>query len=150
MPDRPQVAYKNANPHLSAVCAALKAEHGVVEAAARRLEMDGGNLRKYIRRHVRCQVVQREAREKLGDLAESKLIALVNAGDYRAISLVLLTICRNRGYVLPKGTALYAETTNNLTIGTVNIVSVPHDRYLSEAPGVLIEGRDDDEPGRLN
>ena len=77
-----------------------------------------------------------EPREKLGDLAELKLIAAVNAGDYRAISLVLLTICRNRGYVLPKGAPPPDEgSTNSIVISQVQINAVDSGTWF-DAPGV--------------
>lgn len=139
MPDQPRVTYKNARPHLQAVCDALRSANGLVEPAARLLQMDASNLRKYIRHHVKCQAVQFEAREKLGDLAESKLIALVNAGDYRAISLVLLTICRNRGYVLPKG-ATIGDSVNSVTIGSVIIQPVKSGEYIGGPDQPTIEG----------
>jgi hypothetical protein len=59
---------------ISAVCDALRSTYGLVEPAARLLGMDGGNLRKYVRTHPRCVTVQIEARAKVVDLAESKLI----------------------------------------------------------------------------
>ena len=79
--------------------------------------MDGGNLRKYIRVHAKCQAVKIEAREKIKDKAESGLIQLLNDHDWRAIQFVLLTLGKDRGYVL-KNTALNTgDTTNSVVIG---------------------------------
>jgi hypothetical protein len=159
MPDRPEIKYKTVRPHLDAVCEALRQANGLVEPAARLLQMDGSNLRKYIRTHATCQAVQWEARQKLGDLAESKLVAMVNAGDYRAVALVLTTICRDRGYVLPKGAALNGEVVGTVTIGSVTINPVRSGEFLV-GPAIEIDGRavhggrliepDDDDKSRLN
>jgi hypothetical protein len=76
--------------------------------------------------------VMKEARDGLGDLAEKKLYDLIEAGDYRAIVFYLSTMCRDRGYTLPKGAALESNVTNNnLIVDTVNIVSVPSGRFLT-------------------
>jgi hypothetical protein len=58
---------------------------------------------------LRCQAVEEEARQKVGDLAESKLFAMIQAGDYRAVAFFLTLLCRDRGYVVPKN-ALSGET----------------------------------------
>jgi hypothetical protein len=38
----------------------------------------------------------------------------------------------------PKGAALNAETTNNVVVGTVNILSVPSGKYLAEDPNAIV------------
>ncbi|HZZ22283.1 MAG TPA: hypothetical protein VFE60_06755 [Roseiarcus sp.] len=88
--------------------------------------MSRSNLQQFVRNHSRAPAALRETRAKMGDNTESRLYALIRAGDYRAISYYLTTQCRDRGYGLPKGAVLNAETTaNNFVIGTVNIMSVP-------------------------
>ena len=108
----------------------------MVEPAARLLQMDGGNLRKYIRTHAKCLAVKIEAREKIKDLAEAQLVQLLNAKDWRAVQFLLLTLGKDRGYTLPKGSSLNAEsTTNNVVIGSVTIQPIESGKFLSEAPG---------------
>ena len=142
MPDRPQIKYRAGRPHIDVVCAALKATNGVVEAAARRLDMDGANLRKYIRTHPRCQAVKVEAREKLLDLSEQRLFELIDQRDLKAICYHLSTQGRSRGYILPKGAALTAETTNNVVIQSVTIRAVESGKFVTgpdevDEPSVL-------------
>jgi hypothetical protein len=121
MPARLQVAYKNARPHLEAVCEALRT-----------------SLRKYIRTHARCQAVLREVREKVKDLAESGLIQLLNQRDWRAIQFVLLTLGKDRGYRL-RGVQLGGETVNNLVmIDKVVVNAVPSGEFIGGS-GTTIE-----------
>jgi hypothetical protein len=121
MPDRPEIKYKTGRPHLEAVCDALRSTNGLVEPAARLLQMDGGNLRKYIRTHAKCQAVKIEAREKIKDLAEAQLVQLLNAKDWRAVQFVLLTLGKDRGYSLAKGAALGDGVNNTIMIDKVTI-----------------------------
>jgi hypothetical protein len=137
---RPEIKYRPGRPQIEAVCEALRTAHGLVEPAARILGMDGSNLRKYVRHHARCQVVQREARSKVSDLAEQKLYSLIQAGDWRAISFWLLTMCKDRGYLLPKDAAI-GDSTTNVQIGSVTINPIESGRFLTESP-VALEGRE--------
>jgi hypothetical protein len=138
MSDRPQVQYRNPRPHLEAVCDALRSTHGLVEPAARLLGMDGGNLRKYIRHHAKCQAVKNEAREKIKDKAESELFQLLNQRDWRAIQFVLLTLGKSRGYVLKDTTLNTGDTTNSVTIQNVTIQSIESGKFVGD-DGQLIE-----------
>ena len=136
---RPQVRYKTGRPHLDAVCDALRSTFGLVEPAARLLQMDGGNLRKYVRTHPRCVAVQIEARAKIKDLAEAQLVQLLNAKDWRAVQFVLLTLGKDRGYTLPKGSALNTEATTNVTISSVNILPIKSGEFIG-GDQLTIEG----------
>ena len=147
--ERPEYRYKTAYPQLERVCDALRAEKGLVTPAAKRLGMDPGNLHRYIKAHARCQDVQRLAREGLCDLAERKLIDLVEVGDYRAISFLLASLAKARGYGLPPNSMLNNfgdTTTNNVVIQSVKIVSVPSgvflpaDQSARENNATVIEG----------
>jgi hypothetical protein len=140
MPEQPEKwpEYRSPRPHLGAVCDALRATHGLVEPAARILGMDGGNLRAFIRRHSRCQAVQREARARILDLAESKLIQLLNDGDWRAVQFVLITLGQERGYVLKGATVNTGDVANTITIGSVVIESIPSGKFV-DGDGQVIE-----------
>jgi hypothetical protein len=138
---RPQIRYKRrGRPHLETVCDALAKAHGLVEPAARLLDMDAGNLTKYIQHHPRCQEVKRQARAKMGDFTESKQFELIAEKHWPAIQYYLSTQCKDRGYVLPRGTALNAESTTNVTmIGSVTVTAVESGKFIGPT-GVLEEG----------
>jgi hypothetical protein len=155
MPDRPEIKYKTGRVQLEAVCDALRKSHGLVEPAARLLGMDGGNLRKYIRTHAKCQAVKVEAREKIKDKAESELVQLLNEHDWRAIQFVLLTLGKDRGYALKNATLNAGDTTNVTTIQNVVIQSIPSGEFLGDDAHTIdgdISGEivDDREPKKLN
>jgi hypothetical protein len=134
---RPEIKYKMTRHHIDAVCDALRSTFGFVEPAARLLQMDGGNLRKYVRTHPRCVAVQIEAREKIKDLAEAQLVALLNAKDWRAVQFVLLTLAKDRGYSLPKGSGLNAEVTNAVVIGSINIMPIESGKFVGDDTQVI-------------
>jgi hypothetical protein len=49
---------------------------------------------------------------------------------------------KDRGFALPRGATLNAEsTTNNVVIGSVVIRPIESGRYLTEAPRVDLDGR---------
>ena len=135
MPEqRPEIRYKTGPVQLDAVCDALRSTHGLVEPAARILGMDGGNLRKYIRTHAKCQAVKIEAREKIKDKAELELFQLLNDHDFKAIQFVLLTLARDRGYVIPKGAAINTgDVSNNVVIQSVTIEAIPSGKFVDDA-----------------
>ena len=139
-PDRPSIKYRNPRPQLDRVCEILLQEHGLISPAAAKLDLSPRNSRLYIKNHARAKAVQHEARERLGDLAEQRLFKLINEGDWRAISFWLLTMCKSRGYALPKGAAANAETsTTNVMIATVTIQPIESGKWLTSAPGVELE-----------
>jgi hypothetical protein len=140
-PETPPVfKYKAGRPQLQSVCDALKATFGFVEPAARLLEMDASNLRKYVRSHPRCVAVQIEAKEKIKDLAESQLVQLLNAKDWRAVQFTLLTLAWDRGYSLPKGTALTGEVINSVTIGSVTVQPIASGHFYDDNGRLLGPG----------
>jgi hypothetical protein len=73
-----------------------------------------------------------------------------------APSFVLLTLCRERGFVLPKG-AMIGDSVSTVQIGSVTITPIRSGEFVG--PEIVVDGRailggrkpdDDDEPGRLN
>jgi hypothetical protein len=154
---RPEIKFKMTRHHIDAVCDALKVSHGLVEPAARLLGMDGGNLRKYIRTHGKCRVVQLEAREKIKDKAESELFQLLNAHDWRAIQFTLLTLAKTRGYVLKDATLNTGDTHNVTTIQNVVVQSISSGEFIDPDDVSTIDNDvsggeivDDREPKKLN
>jgi hypothetical protein len=149
MPDRPEIKYKTGRVQLEAVCDALRKSHGLVEPAARLLGMDGGNLRKYIRTHAKCQAVKVEAREKIKDKAESELVQLLNEHDWRAIQFVLLTLGKDRGYALKNATLNTGDVSNSVTIQNVTIQSIESGRFLDGDGSTLEHDSDASEANAL-
>jgi GH24 family phage-related lysozyme (muramidase) len=85
------------------VIEALKASAGIQAAAARRLGCDRNTIGNYIKRYATVRQALEEARDTTIDLAESKLIEKVQAGEWPAIAFTLKTVGRtvgrHRGYV---------------------------------------------------
>jgi hypothetical protein len=81
------------------VAEALKASAGIQAAAARRLGCGRDTVAQYIERYVTVRQALEEARDTTIDLAESKLIEKVQAGEWPAIAFTLKTVGRHRGYV---------------------------------------------------
>ena len=54
---------------------------GIIWVAAKRLKVSRRTLQRFMRKHPQLEDDRQEAIEKMGDLAESKLINLLNAGD---------------------------------------------------------------------
>jgi hypothetical protein len=89
---------------LQHVEAALRASHGIVVAAANRLERAYGScspasVRNYVRRHPSLKKLIEEIVEQNLDLAEGKLLEGITAGNMTAIIFYLKTKGRERGYV---------------------------------------------------
>jgi hypothetical protein len=120
--------------------------------------MGRGNLQRFCKNHARVAAVLREEREKLGDLAEKKMYELIELGDWRAIAFYLSTVCRDRGYVLPKGAMLNTGDSNtNVMISAVNILSVPAGQFVPGESEIELDGRAvlggrviDSDPEKLN
>jgi hypothetical protein len=85
------------------VCKVIREEHGLISPAAARLGVTRTVLCYFVRTRQKCVTALKEARDALGDKAEQRLYNLIEAGDYRAIVFYLTTMCKDRGYVLPRG-----------------------------------------------
>ena len=96
--------------------------------------MDGGNLRKFIRHHPKCQAVKVEAKERMKDVAESKTFELMKERHWPSIQYFLATQCKDRGYLLPKGTQLNTgEVTNGVVIQSVTINAVESGHFYDDS-----------------
>ena len=115
------------------ICSAIKRHHGLITITAEDLGVSSTDLRFFISKSSRASAALKEARDKFLDVAEDRLYDLVEQGDLGAIKFVLMSIGKTRGYVLPTGTALENNQTNINVIEQVNIVPVPHGRFLSPA-----------------
>jgi hypothetical protein len=107
-------------PKQAEVEAALRASKGLLEPAARALGVGRGNLRQMLKRFARLEAVQQ--RQVMGDFAESKTFELMSEKHWPSIQYYLSTQCKDRGYVLPKGTALNTgEVASTMVIQNVTI-----------------------------
>jgi hypothetical protein len=78
---------------------ALQRTNGLVSLAAREIRATPQMIYKRIRISAAVKLAVDEARESMIDLAELKLRQAVMNGEPYAVSLVLKTIGKNRGYV---------------------------------------------------
>jgi hypothetical protein len=78
--------------------AALRASKGLVSTAARALGCDPETVRRYIKRYRRLEKIRDEERATLVDTAESVLEECVIDKQGWAVSLVLKTLGKDRGY----------------------------------------------------
>jgi hypothetical protein len=120
---------------LADVEAALKASRGLLEPAARAVGTTRGSLTNMLKRYARLETVRREQHQVMGDFAESKLFKLIDRDHFPAVSYYLSNLHKDRGY---SSTGLGGDMVNNVTIGTVNVVSVPSGTFLPAADGVVI------------
>lgn len=81
------------------VCDALMKAKGLVSVAARQLGCDAKTVRRYIERHPTVAQAKVEARESILDMAEGRLFQAIDKGEPWAISSILRTLGKERGYV---------------------------------------------------
>jgi hypothetical protein len=120
--------------------AALKASRGLLEPAARALGVSRTSLQTMVKRYARLETVRREQRQVLGDFAEGKMVRMMDKEHWPAIQFYLLTQCKDRGYVLPKGTQLGDVTNNTMVVSSVIVQPIEHNKFLDDEPLLTIEG----------
>jgi hypothetical protein len=81
------------------IITALKAAHGLVYIAARRLGCSPNTIYSRAARVRAIQTVIDDSRSELVDLAESQLRTLLDIGDPWAVGFTLKTLGKRRGYV---------------------------------------------------
>ena len=84
------------------VAEAITAMHGLMGPTAEQLGVTRTVLRHFVQRHPTCARALKDARDALGDLAEQRLFDQIEAGELRAITFYLSTMCKDRGYALPR------------------------------------------------
>lgn len=82
----------------SDIIKALEASHGLVGPAAKLLACSRQALYQRLQADPELEKVLRESREQILDLAESRLFKLVENGNLAAVTFVLRTIGKSRGY----------------------------------------------------
>ena len=83
---------------LEQVAEALRRSGGIKAHAARMLHCSRQAIDGYIERHPEIREVWIDARETMVDIAETKLHAAVERGEWRAVHFTLSTLGRDRGY----------------------------------------------------
>jgi len=78
---------------------ALKASRGIVSAAARRMGMTRRQLTRRVKSSEKLKEARDDARAEFCDLAESKLVENVEAGNVPSVLFALKCLGKDRGYV---------------------------------------------------
>ena len=78
---------------------ALKASRGIVSAAARRLGMNRRQLTRRLKSSEKLRETRDDAHAEFCDLAESKLVENVEAGNVPSVLFALKCLGKDRGYV---------------------------------------------------
>jgi hypothetical protein len=78
---------------------AIQAAKGIKATAAQSLGCSRQTVTNYIDRYPAVKAAYQEAKDTTLDLAESKLIALVEREEWPAIRFMLVTLGKSRGYV---------------------------------------------------
>jgi len=102
MPTKPTAKKRGHRPQLftqEQVAQAVTEAGGTLTAAALKLGCARCTVHEYIERYPALRDVLSEARESSVDLAESKLIEAVEAGNITAIIFFLKTRGKSRGYI---------------------------------------------------
>lgn len=81
------------------VAAAILEAKGLVSFAAKKLRCSDVTVYNYINKYPICKQAKLDARERMGDAAESKLYNNITRGDPRSVEFYLKTIHKQRGYV---------------------------------------------------
>lgn len=83
---------------IAQVADALKEAHGAIAVAAKSLGLNRSSLWRRVSKNEMLSSIVADSREELCDLAESKLMEAIEDGAPWAISLVLKTLGKSRGY----------------------------------------------------
>ena len=78
---------------------AIQAAKGIKATAAQSLGCSRQTVTNYIDRYPAVKAAYQEAKDTTLDLAESKLIALVEREEWPAIRFMLVTLGKDRGYI---------------------------------------------------
>jgi len=91
------------------VIGAIAGSAGIVSTIARKLGCDWLTARKFIDRHPSVLTAFRAEREKVKDLAETKMIELISDKDAGTVRWYLSTMARDRGYGEHQDITLHGE-----------------------------------------
>lgn len=94
---------------------ALLVHRGLIAAAARQIGCTEETIRKRARRSPAVRQAITDGRERLLDLSEERMVEAIKRDEPWAISLVLKTLGKNRGYVERQETVNKAEAVEVVT-----------------------------------
>lgn len=78
---------------------ALEGSGGVQAVIAKKCGVDRSTISRYINKNPKMRILQEQEQERIIDVAENKLHALIGDKDIRAIKFFLETKGKSRGYV---------------------------------------------------
>lgn len=81
------------------VIKAIEGSFGIKQVACNRLGCVHATLNNYIARYPSVRVAYEHERGRLVDMAQSKLVEMVNNGDPWAVKFVLSTLGKHEGFV---------------------------------------------------
>lgn len=93
---RPKGSYKYTDAQL---IAALRKKHGLISQAAKMLRCNAQTIYNRMDTVPEVRMVIEECRSEVVDLAEEKLIKHIKQGNLKAVTYMLSTQGKNRGYV---------------------------------------------------
>jgi hypothetical protein len=82
------------------VAEALRRTHGIQTRAARALGCSAATIRRYIHRFPQVRETYEQVKGLFLDRAELQLMAAVDRGVWKAVEYTLLTLGKDRGYVI--------------------------------------------------
>ena len=80
------------------VIEAISGTGGIKSTIAKRLDVTRWTVDNYLERWKTVKEAYNEEREKIVDMAETKLLEKIRGGDYPAIRFFLMTQAKDRGY----------------------------------------------------
>jgi len=92
-------AAKGKRLHKPAIIKAIRNSYGNITIIAERLGCERMTIYNWLQKDEEIAQMIKDEREKIVDLAESKLVSKVEEGSETMIALVLKTLGRERGYV---------------------------------------------------
>ncbi len=107
---------------------------GLKEPAARALHCDRMTVTRYIKRYPAIKEAQEDALQGSLDVAQSKLMILVEREDWRAIHFILSTLGKDRGF-----------TTRQEIFNTADNTEARRQQFLEDYRRVYGEEDDEDE-----
>lgn len=125
-----------ARPHRSKtpeeVAGALLAAKGLVSFAADKLKLSQTTVRDYINTFPVCQQALKDAREKMGDAAESALFEALENKNLGAVNFYLKTVGKDRGYVERTEVAGVSDAPITVNIARVTRRTDPNEQRTVE------------------
>lgn len=110
------------------VQAIIKCDGSLIEVA-RRFKIPRTTLLRYVENNKLCQMALDDAREGMGDEAETKLRQLIREGDVRCLLYYLSTVHRHRGYGLNASDSPGGGSSPTF-VADITIIGVPSGTFL--------------------